>query len=111
MRTMIPATQEERRLAGRALQELEENFLVVSLVPAPDPRFDGHKVRAVENRNPEWYRAFVAGAWTRAKGKRGCQIKKVRVIRGLKRVYEEGKVFWKGYERELLQQLKHLWSV
>lgn len=108
---MIPATDEEVKIAGRALQELEENFPVVTLVPAPDPRFDGHKIRVVENQNPKWYREFVAAAWTRVRGKRGCQIKKWRVIRGLKRVHTKGLIFWKGYERELIERLKSLWSV
>jgi hypothetical protein len=110
MRGMTPATSEERKIAGRALQELEENFLVVSLVPAPDPHFDGHKVRVVENRNPGWYREFVSGRWTKERGRRGCQVKRGRVIRGLRRVYAEGLIRWNGYERELIKRLKSLWS-
>jgi hypothetical protein len=111
MKALIPATHEEREIAGRALQELDENRLVVTLVPAPDPHFDGHKIRVAENRNPGWYRDFVSMAWTRARGRRGCQIKKWRVIRGLKRVYEKGLIHCRGYERKLLKQLKSVWSV
>ena len=38
------------------LQELRLNRLCVELIPAPDPRYCGHKIRAVVNRNPAWYR-------------------------------------------------------
>lgn len=38
------------------LQTLESHNLEVSLIPAPDPRHRTHKVRAVSERNPEWYR-------------------------------------------------------
>src|SRR3989338_11592644 len=41
--------------AGDMLKELKDNRLEVVLIPAPSPRFEGHKVRAVQNRNPEWY--------------------------------------------------------
>ena len=37
-------------------QELKNNRLKVILIPAPDPKHYGHKIRAVENTNPEWYR-------------------------------------------------------
>ncbi len=36
--------------------ELESNRLEVTLIPAPDPQFQGHKIRYVENTNPGWYR-------------------------------------------------------
>ncbi len=42
--------------AGNALQELLEHRLKVVLIDAPDPRFPGHKVRAVDDCNPDWYR-------------------------------------------------------
>ena len=40
------------------LHELDVNWLEVCLLPAPDPQHEGHMVRAVANRNPEWYREY-----------------------------------------------------
>lgn len=42
--------------AGALLFELQEHYLNVVLVPAPDPKFIGHKIRATDNHNPTWYR-------------------------------------------------------
>jgi len=41
--------------AGFLYQDLSANKLRIILIPAPDPRHVGHKVRAVEVPNPEWY--------------------------------------------------------
>ena len=35
--------------------DLKQNKLSVVLVPAPYERFEGHKIRVVNSRNPEWY--------------------------------------------------------
>ena len=35
--------------------DLKQNKLSVSLIDAPYPRFEGHKIRVVNSRNPEWY--------------------------------------------------------
>lgn len=45
----------ERYIANLMLNELEWEFLDVILIPAPDPKFEGHMIRAVQNRNPYWY--------------------------------------------------------
>lgn len=92
------ATIEERGIAAVAIQDLEENFLQVKLVPAPFPHFSGHMVREAERRNPEWYQAFVAGRWHTAK--------RHRVIRALTRVVQKGTVRGNGIERDLLEFLK-----
>ena len=42
--------------AGLMLDELEEFFLRVELLPAPEPMHVGHMVRTVTNQNPEWYK-------------------------------------------------------
>ena len=42
------------------LAELASHQLCVVLVPAPDPRHEGHCVRARADQNPRWYRAFCA---------------------------------------------------
>jgi len=34
---------------------LKNEHLDVVLVPAPSPQFEGHKIRVVQNRNPDWY--------------------------------------------------------
>ena len=38
------------------LDELGRRRLEVILIPAPEPRHIGHKIRSVENTNPPWYR-------------------------------------------------------
>lgn len=44
--------------AQTMLHDLSINWLDVCLTPAPDPQHSGHMVRAVANRNPEWYRKY-----------------------------------------------------
>lgn len=92
------ATIEERGIAAAALQDLEENFLSVVLVPAPVSRFSGHMVREVESRNPEWYQEYVSGRWHTAK--------RIRIERALLRVVQKGTVRGNGIEGDLLEFLK-----
>ena len=94
------ATPEEKGLARHALKTLERERLVVSLAPAPDPHFEGHKIRVVDCRNPSWYRGFAE--------KHQLRIKRIRVIRALRRVVDQGRVRGNGYERELLEIFKEL---
>jgi hypothetical protein len=49
-----------RSCAGFLLDDLLEKRLTVVLGDAPDPRFDGHKIRVVENSNSEWYSGLFA---------------------------------------------------
>ena len=44
--------------AEQMLVDMETNWLEVILTPAPDPQHEGHMIRAVANRNPEWYRKY-----------------------------------------------------
>ena len=44
------------REAERLYSDLRENRLKVVLVPARVERYEGHMIRAVESKNPEWYR-------------------------------------------------------
>ncbi len=46
------------------LRELEATRLRVVLIPAPDRRHSGHKIRVVEQRNPAWYRELCANYLT-----------------------------------------------
>jgi|GEM_PF-4730728 len=41
--------------AEQMIRELRHCPMRVILKPAPEPRFEGHKVRAVDSRPPEWY--------------------------------------------------------
>lgn len=54
------ATQGERDLARLALAQMECEQLCVSLAPAPEPKHNGHQIRVVDQRNPEWYQALAA---------------------------------------------------
>ncbi|MBI5871883.1 hypothetical protein HZB88_02255 [archaeon] len=44
-----------RQDAELLLYELKINKLEVILIPAPTPQHSGHKIRAVQNKNPYWY--------------------------------------------------------
>lgn len=100
------ATPEEIRMALWGVTQLRSERLSVILVPAPDERFSGHRIRAVEMRNPAWYRLFVAGRWDR----RGCQVKRGRVMKALLRVTELSIVRGNGYEGRLLMTLAQEWK-
>ncbi len=96
------STPEEKELAEMALYDLEQNQNRIILAPAPGPHFEGHKIRVVETRNPQWYIDFGAQYW---KGDREFTLKRSRVIQALQRVVK-GRVRGNGHERELLEWLK-----
>lgn len=112
MRKIWPGTQSRRatetevRSARRALRELENERLQIILVPAPDPHFSGHCIRVIASTNPRWYRGFVAGRWDR----RGCQVKRRRVERALRRVADDAFVRGNGYEVRILKLLDGWWD-
>lgn len=40
-------------------EELRASFHVVTLVPAPSPRFHGHRIRQAVAFLPDWYRSLM----------------------------------------------------
>lgn len=71
------------------LAELEGNRLEVALVPARDPRHDGHFVRVAVGQNAPWYRALCARhPSTRRRAKRApdTRIRRRDVARLLERL-------------------------
>jgi len=42
------------------ISDLQSQNLQVILIPAPEPMFQGHMIRSVNNRNPKWYRNLYA---------------------------------------------------
>lgn len=99
------ATPKEMALAKRALEELEIHFNKIGFAPAPSQNFDGHKVRVVESRNPDWYIEFGKKFW---RGARQFDLKRCRVEKALKRVVS-GRVRGNGYEQDLLKLLTERW--
>jgi len=91
----------ERELAGRALMGLADNQNRITLVPAPQQNHGSQKIRVQESENPKWYRRFVSGRWNR----KGCQVRRSRVEKALRRVAEIGIVRSNGYEAQLLSLL------
>ncbi len=70
------------------LWQLEQNQLVVKLLPAPEPRHHSHCVRKVAMRNPAWYRDFCAAhpsrrTHPRRRGKPDTAIKRAATQRAL----------------------------
>lgn len=55
-----PATRKQQTIAKIGLQWLETSENKIALVPAPDPRHSMHKIRVVEQTNPDWYRDLAA---------------------------------------------------
>lgn len=96
------STEEERGIARRALQDLQTSRNRIVLVPAPEPHFDGHKVRVVENRNPRWYIEFIGSYW---RGPRQLNVKRSRIEKALRRIVS-GRVRGNGYEERLVGWLK-----
>jgi hypothetical protein len=99
------ATPKEKALATRALEELETNFNKIGFAPAPQQNFDGHRIRVVESRNPDWYVEYGRKFW---RGPRQFDLKRARVVKALKRVVG-GRVRGNGYEVELLPFLAERW--
>jgi len=42
------------------LKELDDFYLEVKLIKAPESMFSGHKIRSVEKENPEWYKELCS---------------------------------------------------
>jgi hypothetical protein len=42
------------------LSELQTQTLEVALVPAPEPKHEGHMIRAAISKNPQWYGRLYA---------------------------------------------------
>jgi hypothetical protein len=94
------ATLREKELSRKMLFELEERWLHVVLIPAPEPCYSGHKVRRVVMQNPKWYSGFAAG--------RNHQVHRLRVEKALRRVCS-GRVRGNGYEVDLLKIADREW--
>lgn len=80
-----------RAEAAYLLQELRERYLRVILTPAPEPQYCGHKIRSVEQRNPQWYRDLWHTHAYRRRGKKwrtkiDSIIKRIRVQRALEHI-------------------------
>lgn len=40
------------------LQDLQNEYLHVILIPCPSPQHTGHMIRKADNQNPEWYKGL-----------------------------------------------------
>lgn len=76
------------------LNDLDNSSFEVVLIPAPEPRHVGHKVRAVQSQNPPWYSALCRQYQSiRGRGRKRYQkprtfIKRCKVRAGLVRIIE-----------------------
>lgn len=69
------------------LDELEGNYLEVVLIPAPEPNYTDHKIRAVQYQNAEWYRKFCEQYVSARKGfKTRTRIKRRATIKALEKL-------------------------
>ena len=90
------------------IYELEYNRLEVFLVPAPEPAHVGHMVRAVENRNPDWYRDLCERYQSNRNSRKGrykkhgdTKIKRQHILSVLRRM-ANGEVFDCKYKEFLV---------
>jgi hypothetical protein len=62
-------------------EELRRTRLSVVVVPAPDPKHQGHKIRVVDEQNPWWYREICSRYPSRSKSHKKNPQKHTRVKR------------------------------
>lgn len=84
------------KMAMDLVEDLKRSPMRVILIPAPDPRHSGHKIRVVESRPPRWYMEFVYPELGRK------TFKRHRFIEACKRV-AKGNVFGTIYEKLALK--------
>lgn len=82
--------------ARRLLEELGTFYLDVSLAPAPDPQFQGHMIRIVNNSNPKWYKEIFAE----------LDVKRDRIISSLKRVASSHPSNKSSYDYMFIEMIK-----
>jgi len=92
MDKMTSAPEHLRHVFGWMLAELGRERLEVVLAPAPDPRHSSHKVRAVSNENPWWYKELCNRYPSRSKSHRRwrTRIKRRETLNALRRLYVAG---------------------
>lgn len=82
-----------KHFADCLIQMLDDYWLQVVLVPAPDPHFSGHKIRQVNNCNPRWYRDLYRKTWP--------ELKRCHFIWALKKIRNEEVSFLSGRYEEI----------
>lgn len=87
-----------RSEADGMIRELKANCMRVALLPAPEPRFEGHKIRGVISRPPEWYMEIYSELGRKT-------FKRHRFLSALERI-RAGKVSNTTYQRLALRHLK-----
>lgn len=109
----ILTTRKQRQRAAEMLNDLSYQTHSVVLIPAPDPKHSGHKIRAVENSNPAWY-SELAARFTSIRGigpkrydRPRTQIKRGHVTRALNRIVEN-RAIDSDYCRRLLAYIDEI---
>jgi len=92
------------------LGQLKENKIKVILIPAPDPQFSGHMIRASIESNPEWYSELCNN--NPRKRKRGeiknySYIKRDRIIKLLQKLIN-GNISRCKYTNDLIEIAKKM---
>lgn len=93
-RKSVPA---ERKVAHAALEQLDDEWLEVILIPAPRPQHRGHMIRVAVRHNPDWYRYMVSA-------RRNPGRLRQRTVRALQRLVG-GWFDPLGLETEILMEL------
>ncbi len=85
--------------AKQMLRQLQDSPMQVVLMPAPEPKHEGHCVRVVISRPPDWYmRNFYS--------KRGRKtMKRARLIQALKRIVAKKPIVGR-YQSEVIAYLE-----
>ncbi len=75
-------------MAKYLLDNLNTQGLVVELIPAPEPKFDSHKIRVVRESNPDWYRDLYGS---------NSHIRRDRSKLSLERLHKEKDLSYHSY--------------
>ena len=84
------------------LWELDNERHTVELMPAPEPKHSGHRVRVCTQSNPEWYREIIWSRTTVRGGKHRPTAKRSDVRRVLVRIADGQPV--KGWIADALSE-------
>lgn len=81
MDLLSPLGENKEQVLQCMLWELQNNRLEVALVPAPEPKFEGHKIRVAISQNCDWFRWYFKETGGKARRK-DCATALKKLIAG-----------------------------
>lgn len=103
-RRCLHSTTEQQELAMLGYDSLLTHRIEVVLIPAPQPKHRGHKIRVAVSHNPPWYSRLAQARGMSKRMHQGGTLRK-RTLKALQRMID-GWFDPRGLEAEILQELK-----